>query len=47
MPYLYKNASNTSMHDPKNHDHFFVFLPLIRQIAAPVLPSQFRLDASV
>jgi hypothetical protein len=30
-------ALNTSMHDPKNHDHFFVFLPLIRQIATPIL----------
>jgi hypothetical protein len=39
-------ASNTSMHDLKNHDHSFAFLPLIRQIAAPVLPSQFRLDAA-
>ena len=40
-------ASNTFMHDLKNYDHSFVFLPLIRQIVAPVLPSQFRLDVSV
>jgi hypothetical protein len=41
------SVSNISMHDPKNYNHFFVFLPLIRQIIAPVLPSQFRLDVSV
>jgi hypothetical protein len=40
-------ASNISMYDPKNHNHFFVFLSLIRQIVAPVLPLQFRLDVSV
>jgi hypothetical protein len=40
-------ASNTSMHDLKNYDHSFVFLLLIRQIAAPILLSQFRLNASV
>jgi hypothetical protein len=40
-------ASNTFMHDPKNHNQSFVFLPLIPQITAPVLSSQFRLNASV
>jgi hypothetical protein len=39
------SISKISMHDPKNYDHSFVFLPLIRQIAVPILPLQFRLDA--